>query len=71
MAQIHGIEVDVRDSEHNSIRHLVKSWEDHETDFREMRHAVDNDPNNKIYIGADVFEKKEGTYVLRKSSQSY
>jgi PHP family Zn ribbon phosphoesterase len=47
---------------------VLKGWNEHKTDFEEMRHAVDHDPNKKIYIGNVVFEKKDGKYNLRKSN---
>ena len=68
---IHGHEVDVQNGEHESIKHIVQGWQDHESDFSEMRHLVDNDADQKIHIGNDVFEKRDGKYILRKSSESY
>lgn len=69
--QIHGHEVDVQNGDHESIKEIVRGWQDHETDFSEMRHAVDNAEGQKIHIGNDVFEKRDGAYILRKSSESY
>ena len=67
---IHGIEVKIEDGHSDSIKKLIYGWKNHETDFKEMCHSVGHDPNNKIYIGNIVFEKRDGRYILRKSSSS-
>lgn len=69
----HGTEVEVHGKdEHDSIRHLVHSWENSASAFEDMRHALKEDNNHKMYVGDKgniVFQKnEEGKYVLRKST---
>jgi PHP family Zn ribbon phosphoesterase len=66
--EVHNVALNVHDHEHESVKNVLKGWNEHKTDFEEMRHAVDHDPNKKIYIGNVVFEKKDGKYNLRKSN---
>lgn len=66
---MHGHDLHVQDEDRESIKHVLKSWKDHPDDFKDMRHALEKDPNKKIYIGHDVLEIKNGKTVLRKSSQ--
>ena len=68
---IHGVEIEVKENDSHTLKEIIRGWENHETDFKEMRHSVDHDPNYKIYIGDAVFERRDGKYILRKSSKSY
>jgi len=69
--KIHGHDLDIQNEDHHEIKHIVEGWKGHEDDFRDMRHALEKDPNHKIYIGNVVFEKKDGKLVLRKSSTQH
>jgi len=70
--KIHGYEVDVQDESSETIKKIIRGWEDHEDDFRQARHQIDEGSDKKVYLSEKVvFEKKDGNYVLRKSNKSY
>jgi len=68
---IHGVSIEIQDSDSHTIQQIIHSWKEHKSDFETMRHGVDHDSNNKIHIGNAVLEKRDGKYILRKSSSNY
>lgn len=68
---IHGVPIEIQDSDSHTIQQVIHSWKEHKSDFETMRHGVDHDSNNKIHIGNTVFEKRDGKYILRHSTQSF
>lgn len=65
------IEVEVRDEYSETIREIVKNWKNSTSDFYGDYKQVKEDKDQKIRMGDVVFEKRDGKYILRKSSKSY
>jgi len=70
--EINGHKLDIHGYEdHESIRHLVDSWTNHQNEFESIRTAVKNDSDQKLHLGDIVFEYRDGRYVVRQSSDTY
>lgn len=68
---VHNYEIEVTDEHSNTLKEIIRGWKDHKSDFEGDLRQLEKDRNNKIYIGDSVFQKKDGNYILRKSSKPY
>lgn len=66
----HNLEIHGYD-DHESIRRLIDNWENHIDEFEDIRIAVKNDSNQKLHLGDNVFEYRDGRYIIRRSSSAY
>ena len=65
------IEVEVQDEHSETIREVVRNWKNSSSDFYGDYKQVKNDKDQKIRMGDVVFEKRDGKYIVRKSSKAY
>ncbi|MBP7006564.1 MAG: hypothetical protein KBC44_02415 [Candidatus Pacebacteria bacterium] len=65
------IEVDVQDGHSETVKEIVRNWKNSSSDFYGDYKQVKSDSNQKIRMGDVVFEKRDGKYIVRKSSKSY
>lgn len=65
------IEVEVQDEHSETVREIVRNWKNSSSDFYGDYKQVKSDSNQKIRMGDVVFEKRDGKYIVRKSSKSY
>jgi len=65
------IEVEVEDEHSETIREIVRNWKNSSSDFYGDYKQLKSDSNQKIRMGDVVFEKRNGKYIVRKSSKSY
>ena len=65
------IEVEVEDEHSETIREIVRNWKNSSSDFYGDYKQLKSDSNQKTRMGDVVFEKRNGKYIVRKSSKSY
>lgn len=65
------IEVEVQDEHSETVKEIVRNWKNSSSDFYGDYKQVKSDSNQKIRMGDVVFEKRDGKYIVRKSSKSY
>lgn len=65
------VEVEVEDGHSETIREIVRNWKNNPSDFYGDYKQVKSDSNQKIRMGDVVFEKRDGKYIIRKSSKAY